>query len=222
MKKRVLIIAAHPDDELLGCGGTIVCHTNVGDTVKSIIVCEGESMRGQDNSSKISATMEASRILGVSETICLSLPDQHLDSLSLVDVINPIEKIVKDFKPNIVYTHFKNDINRDHQIIFQASMVALRPKVRYLEKIYSFYTVSSSEWNYPYAFIPDTFMELDEEVVDKKIKAFSCYDTEICEYPHPRSMEGLKNLAAFTGNQCCMKYAEGFITIRNIIRSENF
>ena len=218
MGKRVLVIAAHPDDELLGCGATIAKHSSKGDEVKAIIMCEGETMRNQDSSLKRKCSLEASKILGVSEIIMIGYPDQHLDTLPLVDVITPIEKIVQEFKPNIIYVHHSGDLNKDHQVVFEATMVASRPKNSFIEGIYSYYVVGSSEWNFPRAFNPDVWVEISEEFLDKKLKSFSCYETELCEYPNPRSLEAIKNLALYNGNQCCMEYAECFETIRKIIR----
>lgn len=216
--KRVLVIAAHPDDELLGCGATVALHAAAGDEVRSIILCEGETMRQQDSTDKMDATKEAAIILGAQEPICVGLPDQHLDTLPIVDVVSPIEKVVREYQPNIVYVHHGNDLNKDHQIVFEASLVALRPKNECIEAVYSFYTVSSTEWNCPISFKPDTWIGFDKEIMDKKIRAFSCYETELCDYPNPRSIEALINLAKFTGNQCCMEFAESFETIRRVER----
>jgi LmbE family N-acetylglucosaminyl deacetylase len=220
MNKRVLVIAAHPDDELLGCGASVALHTSRGDHVRSIILCEGETMRGQDGSGKRSATEEAARILGVESVVLVGLPDQHLDTLPIVDVITPIEIAVREFEPNIIYVHSGSDINRDHQVVFEAALVALRPKNEYIEEIYSFYTVGATEWGYPRSFNPDTWIGFDEKIMKQKLDAFACYETELCDYPHPRSLKAVENLAAMMGNQCCMEYAEAFETVRRVHRGE--
>lgn len=216
MRKRILVIAAHPDDELLGCGATLALHNDQGDIVRGIILCEGESMRSQDEKDKRSATLDASRIIGIESVECIGLPDQHLDTLPIVNVISPIENVVKEFQPNIIYTHSGSDINKDHQIVFEASLVALRPKNLFIEAIYSYYIVGATEWGYPRLFKPDTWVGFDESVMNKKLKAFACYESELCDYPHPRSIQSLENLARMTGNQCCMEYAEVFETIRRV------
>ena len=221
MSKKILIIAAHPDDELLGCGATIALHAEAGDEVKSIILCEGETMRAQNTISKLNATKRAAEILGIRESVCIDLPDQHLDTLAIVDIISPIEKIVQEYKPNIIYSHFGGDINKDHQLVFEASLVALRPKNFFVEAIYSFYIVGSTEWNYPRDFRPDTWVGFDSHIMERKLLAFSCYENELCEYPNPRSLVGLENLAKYTGNQCCMEYAEAFMTIRRTVRGNS-
>lgn len=218
MNKNVLVIAAHPDDELLGCGGTIIKHVENGDKVSAIVICEGETMRSQDSESKVSAMNLASEILGLSNMLCVGLPDQHLDVIPIVDVITPIENAINSFKPNIIYVHNGSDINKDHQIVFEATLVAARPKVSYIEEIYSYYTVGSSEWGYPRSFSPDTWIGFNENVLQKKIQAFCSYDSEICDYPNPRSPQALINLSRMMGNQCCMEYGEAFETIRRVIR----
>ena len=216
--KKVLVIAAHPDDEMLGCGAVVALHAVAGDEVKSVILCEGETMRVQNSGEKRNASDRAAEILGASPPFCVGLPDQHLDTLPIVDVIKPLETIISEYQPEIVYCQSGDDINRDHRIVFEAALVALRPKNTFIEEIYSFYTVSSTEWNYPRTFVPDTWIGFEETIMNKKIQAFECYKTEICQYPHPRSSEALINLARATGNQCCMEYAEAFKTIRNTKR----
>lgn len=218
MTKRILIVAAHPDDELLGCGATASLHAERGDDIRALLLCEGETMRGQSGVQKQSATEKAARILGIRSTICIGLPDQHLDTLPIVEVITPIEKAILDFRPQTVFLHSSADLNRDHRIVFEAAMVALRPKNDFLEDIYSFYVVGSTEWYPSCCFSPDTWVGFGEATLRKKLDAFRCYETELCEYPHPRSLRALENLARMTGNQCCMEYAESFETVRQIKR----
>jgi LmbE family N-acetylglucosaminyl deacetylase len=218
MNKRVLVIAAHPDDELLGCGGTIARHVAEGDVVQSIVVCEGESLRYKDNSVNQSIAIEnARKTLGVEKVHALKFPDQKLDTFTLVDIITPIEKVVREYQPQIVYCQYGGDINKDHKIVSEAAEVALRPVEPYIEEIYAYYTVGSSEWPFNPTFKPDTWVNI-EEYLGKKIEAFSHYTSEIREYPHPRSIKSLENLAYYTGNQCCMKAAEAFMTMRRVVR----
>lgn len=216
--KRVLVIAAHPDDELLGCGGTVIRHTDKGDEVRSIIVCEGESLRygkGQYNQNEY--TEKAASLMGVSEIYRLGFPDQRLDTFPLVDLNITLEKIIDSYRPQIVYIQNGGDLNRDHRIVFESANVALRPNAEFVEEIYSFYTVGSTELGFTAPFTPTYWVNIEKQL-DRKIKAFECYTSEIREYPHPRSSMALINLAKFTGNQCCMNAAEAFITIRRIER----
>lgn len=218
MSKKVLVIAAHPDDELLGCGGTVARHTSEGDEVRSIIMCEGESLRYKGmNVNQAAAIEKANNILGVSKVYHLEFPDQKLDTYSLVDLITPIENIVQEYEPQIVYCQFGGDINRDHQILSEAAMVALRPIVTSLEEFYQFYTVGSTEWAYPNTFNPDTWVDI-KDYLDTKLKAFSCYTSEIKEWPHPRSLKSLEYLAYYTGSTSYLEAAESFVTIRRVRR----
>lgn len=215
---KILVIAAHPDDELLGCGGTIAKHALNGDEVYTLIVCEGESLRYQGQNIDQSVYIKKSGdILGVKKNFHLRFPDQRLDTFSLVDIITPIEKIVRELKPNIIYLQYGGDINRDHKIVFEASLVALRPIETYIEEIYAYYTVGSSDWGYPRLFNPDTWIDISS-TMEVKLNAFAEYISELKEYPHPRSLQSLKNLASTTGNQVFMEYAESFVTIRKVIR----
>lgn len=216
--KRVLVIAAHPDDELLGCGGTVIRHTDNGDEVRSIIVCEGESLRySKGQYEQKIYTEKAARLMGVSEVYRLGFPDQRLDTFSLVDLNMALEKIIDDYRPQIVYVQNGGDLNRDHRIVFESASVALRPNAEYVEAVYSFYTVGSTELGFISSFIPTYWVNIEKQL-ERKIKAFECYISEVREYPHPRSSEALVNLAKYTGNQCCMNAAESFMTIRRIER----
>lgn len=213
-----MVIAAHPDDEVLGCGAAVIAHTMRGDEARAVIACEGESLRYKEKSVNMKSCSEnAAGLLGYSREYYLNFPDQRLDTLSLIEIIGPLEKIISEYKPQLIYCQSGCDINRDHKILFESALVALRPKLSFVEEILAFYTMGSSEWNSPNTFIPDTWIIFGDEIMQRKLKAFSCYTSEVCEYPHPRSMKGLKNIAEFFGNQVCSEYAEAFVTIRRRI-----
>ncbi len=215
--KKVLVIAAHPDDELLGCGGTVIRHTDAGDEVRTVIMCEGESLRYGKDMHQHSATEEAAKIMGVKKVYRLDFPDQRLDKYSLVELITPIEKVVDEYQPEIVYVQFGGDINRDHALTFEAASIALRPSAPSVKEIYTFYTVGSTELKTPCEFNPNKWVDVEDQI-DRKLKAFSCYESELREYPHPRSLEAIRNLAAYTGNQCQLRFAEAFMLMRAIER----
>ena len=219
MNKTVLVIAAHPDDELLGCGGTIAHHVINGDAVTSVIVCEGDSLRHHElHENHQSQIHDAAQILGVNDVRSLKFPDQKLESVLLTDLIEKLLEIIRDVRPNIVYCQFGGDVNRDHSILFEAILVATRPTEESIDTVYAFETVSSTEWGYPRSFIPDTFIDISK-TLDIKIAAMSKYVTELREYPHPRSLQALRNKAYSRGNECCLEAAEAFITIRRIVRN---
>lgn len=215
--KRILIVAAHPDDELLGIGGTIVKHVQRGDVVHSVVMCEGESLRYGESVGQYNAMKKAADILGVEDIKHLGFPDQRLDTFTLTDIIKPLEEVSEEFRPNIVYCQFGGDINIDHKLLFEAANVTFRPLNSWVEEFYAFYTLSSTEWAYPRTFEPNTWVDISD-AIEKKIEAFSCYSSEIREYPHPRSIEAIRNAAGFWGNMCCMDRAEPFVLIRRMDR----
>lgn len=217
--KKVLVIGAHPDDELLGCGGTLALHARAGDYVMAVIACEGESLRyGKEGVGQDSHIKCASQKLGIQEVCPLGFSDQRLDTLTLTDIIRPLEQIIKKLQPDIVYCQFGGDINRDHQLLFKALLVATRPTEGYIEAIYAFDTASSTEWAYPRMFIPDTWIDISS-TLEIKLEAASCYKSEIRKYPHPRSLDALKYKAKSWGNQSCLDAAEVFMTIRKVFRN---
>ena len=219
-KGDILAIAAHPDDEVLGCGGTLALHAASGDRVHVVIVCEGESHRyGPEGVGQKKHMQLAAETLGIYQIQSLGFQDQALDEKSMVEIISPLEKIVRGIKPRIIYCQYGGDLNRDHQLLFQAALVALRPTERYIESIYAFDTLSSTEWAYPRTFNPDTWIDIST-TLQKKLKAFACYKSEVCDYPHPRSLLALEYKAKATGNQVCLDAAEAFMTVRRVLRND--
>jgi LmbE family N-acetylglucosaminyl deacetylase len=215
---RILVIAAHPDDELLGCGGTVALHTRAGDEVTSVIVCEGESLRyGPGGAGQADAIRSAATTLGVTDVRTLGFADQRLETLALTDIITPLEKIVAEVQPRTVYCQYGYDINRDHQILFKALLVAVRPTVSCIRSVLAFDTASSTEWAYPRTFTADTWVDIST-TLDAKLAAMACYESEVRDYPHPRSLGALRNRAKAWGNQHCLDAAEVFMTVRRTLR----
>jgi len=219
MTDRILVVGTHPDDELLGCGGTIALHTRAGDHVTSVIVCEGESLRyGQEGVGQSANIKSAARTLGVEDTRLLGFPDQRLDTLTLTEIITPLEKTVRDVRPKIIYCQHGGDINRDHELLFKALLVATRPTEQYIQSIYAFDTASSTEWAYPRTFIPDIWVDISS-TLKVKLQAMACYKSEVRDYPHPRSLPALEYRAKAWGNRSCLDAAEVFMTVRRVIRN---
>lgn len=214
---KVLVVAAHPDDELLGVGGIVIKHVQAGDEVRSVIMCEGESLRYKGDVGQSTAIQAAADVMGVKKVYHLKYPDQKLDTYKLTDLITPLENISEEFQPNIIYCQSACDANRDHKILFEAAMVAFRPTSEWIEDFYGFYTASSTEWGFPRNFVPDTWIDISA-ALEKKIEAFEKYHSEVREYPHPRSSDSLRYQAHFWGNQCCVDAAEVLMTIRRISR----
>lgn len=231
MNKKILVVAAHPDDEILGIGATIAKHDISGDYCYALILGEGITSRYEKrelaDTKKLESlhcdTYEAAKIIGYKDVFFENLPDNRFDSVALLDIVKIIEKYVDDIKPDIIYTHFKNDLNIDHRKTFEAVLTATRPiGSEYVKEIYSFETVSSSEWNFSdyIQFNPNYFIDVTE-TLEKKIEAMKCYTNELKEFPHPRSNENLKNVASKWGSVISRKYAEAFQVVRIIDQGEH-
>ena len=215
----VLCIAAHPDDEVLGCGGVLALHARRGEPVTIVIVCEGESLRyGPEGVGQDTHIRQAAAKLECSAVHHLAFPDQALDTIRLTELITPLEKIIREVRPRIVYSQHGGDVNRDHHILFQAVLVATRPTETYLETVYAYDAASSTEWAFPRTFVPDTWVDIST-ALDAKLAAMACYESELRPYPHPRSLKALEHRARAYGNQVCMEAAEVFMTVRKVTRS---
>ena len=224
---KVLVVAAHPDDEILGVGGTLKTHINEGDEVYSLILGEGMSSRKEsrektsedDLKELYSDTYDAAEVIGFKEVYLSRLPDNRFDSIDLLDIIKEIEKYVDKIKPDIIYTHHPGDLNIDHKRTFKAVITACRPFGDYsVKEIYVFETPSSTEWNFNYeenSFDPNVFVDI-EDTIEAKLEAMNCYQSEIREYPHPRSLKALKTIAARWGTVVGKKYVEAFELIRQV------
>lgn len=228
MSKKILIVAAHPDDELLGCGGAILYHLSKKDKVRVIIVAEGLTSRDnkrdkfkrhKDLNSLKNTTKKIFKKIGVKDLDFLDFADNRLDSYNLIDIIKPIEKIAQSYKPNIIYTHHPGDLNIDHYIVNRAVMTATRPKPKNsLEKIYAFEVLSSTNWsinNTNSGFEPNYYLNI-EKFLNKKIKLLSYYKTEIEKWPHTRSLKAVEHLAKYRGSTVGFGAAEAFCLLREI------
>ena len=226
--KTILVIAAHPDDEVLGCGGTIARLTSEGSNVYTLILGEGVTSRDrkrdlakrENEIAELKKQAEnANRILGVKKVYTFDFPDNRFDTIPLLDIIKTIEKIKEDIKPDIVFTHHYGDLNIDHQITFKAVMTASRPtKDESVKEVYSFEIPSSTEWNAPSSlthFMPEYFVDISK-TIKLKVRAMKEYKCEIREYPHPRSIESIEIKAKQRGIQVGLEAAEAFEVIRLI------
>lgn len=218
-KNTVLVVAAHPDDEVLGCGGAMARHADHGDDVHVLFLSDGVSSRGSDDglAQRNKAAEAAAETLGVSSTTYGTLPDNMMDSVPLLDIVKVIEASIEALKPNIIYTHHNGDLNLDHRLAAQAVMTACRPqKGHCVTEIYSFEIPSSTEWqspDYAPAFRPSYFIDI-EKTLERKIKALECYDMEMRPFPHSRSYEAVRALATLHGARNAMHAAEAFIVQR--------
>jgi len=217
--KVILVVAAHPDDELLGGGATFAKRLRLGDEVHAVVVCEGESVRytptGKDVQQQ-SHAQQAAEALGFTSFHCLMMPDQRLDKFTQLEINQKFEAVIDEVRPSIVYTHYAGDVNRDHQIIHDSIMVATRPG-RSVSEVYGFETASATGMWTGHAFDPDTFEVVSEEDLERKLTAMKCYVTESPPFPHPRSVESLRHRAHYWGNIIHEVAAEPFMTLRRIV-----
>lgn len=222
MSKTILVVAAHADDEALGCGGTIARHVAEGDIVHAVFLADGVSSRPDVNrddlSHRLAATEQARQILGIANNTFLGLPDNRLDGLPLIEVVQPLEHVISQINPQVIYTHHYGDLNVDHRIAHQAVLTACRPtpecKVR---EIYAFEVMSSTEWSTPVhrPFTPNYFVDISNYIATK-LSALGAYGQEMRKSPHSRSIDNLNYLALMRGNTIGVTAAEAFMMIRTI------
>ena len=225
MSHRALIIAAHPDDELLGCGGTIAKLAKAGTAFKVVFIGEGSTARFNDpkDVNAISAikvrndnAVRALASLGVTDIDFGNAPCGRFDQFSLLEINKQIEDSIRAFEPDLVFTHSNTDANNDHRIVHAATLIATRPVPNYNVKTVLCYEVlSSSEWRFSEVFSPHFFVSLEEEHVTEKWNALALYENEMRDYPFPRSREGVFTLAKYRGMQTGHAYAEAFEVVRH-------
>jgi len=223
MSKKILIVVAHPDDEVLGCFGTVARLINEGYEAYTLILGEGKTSR--DNKRIVANKKEelktlnreivkANNTIGIKKVFIENFPDNRFDSVALLDIIKVISKVKHEVNPDIIFTHYEKDLNIDHQRTYQAVITATRPlKDECVKEIYSFEILSSTEWNYPLSFSPDLYYDVNT-TIDLKIQAMKEYKSELCNYPHPRSLKGIKLNAKYYGMKVGKKYIEAFKTVR--------
>lgn len=218
----VLVVAAHPDDELLGAGATLARHVRHGDEVHAVVVSDGATSRYQDGMADVLAECArvAAKALGLASIRVGALPDQRLDAVPLVEVTKRIESEVDELRPEIVYTHFPRDVNSDHGVVARAAWTAARPYVApWLRRFAVFETPSSTEWAWPLddgGFHPTLFVDVTADL-DTKLAAMACYEPELRDYPHPRSLRALRERAAYWGSRVGLPAVEPFQVFREMI-----
>jgi len=228
MSKKVLVIVAHPDDEVLGCGGSMAKWTQVGGDVHVIILSEGitsrdiirvRNKRKEELSVLAKSAEKAADILNIKSVNLMGFPDNRMDSVHLLDVIKEIENIVDILKPEDVVTHHAGDLNIDHRIIHEAVITACRPQPgNPVKRILTFEVPSATEWQSPTnnnVFSPNWFEDISE-TLDLKIKALNAYQSEMREWPHARSIKAVEYLAKWRGASVGCEAAEAFMLVRGI------
>ena len=220
--KTVLVVAAHADDEALGCGGTIARHVEEGDAVHLVLMADGVHSRRESSEADFARRIEASKraqsILGISFSQSLELPDNKMDSVPLLEIVQKLEPILKEIQPSVVYTHHHGDLNIDHRLTHAAVMTACRPVPgSSVREIYGFEVLSSTEWvsQKGAPFLPDYFVDITQQL-RTKLDALEAYADEMRKTPHSRSMAHVEVLAHHRGYSVGVDAAEAFEVYRII------
>lgn len=222
MREKVLVVAAHPDDEVLGMGGTLLGLKSLGKTKTYILfLSAGEMSRGKQVAKEKLRLKQATRVAGwVGAKVFLNenFPDNAFDSVPLLKITKTIERYIRKIKPRTIFTHHQGDLNIDHRLTFRAVITACRPGKTSVKNIYSFEVLSSTEWQVKRSsniFLPNTYIDIDK-FLKQKIKLLKIYSREVNCFPFPRSATGIKVLAMYRGMESGLKYAEAFQLIRSI------
>lgn len=224
--KNVLVISAHPDDEVLGMGGTIAKLVSNGCVVDYLIVTDGSSSQYRDSdhlaeiiAAKKKATRNCADILGIRNIYYGELPDMKLDTIPHIRINSIIEEVIDKVQPDTVFTHFWGDVNCDHQNVYKSTLVAVRPLMGMtVRELYCYRVPSSTEWTPNKAdtmFMPNYFVDI-EKFAEQKYKAFACYSTELRDYPHPRSIQYLRETDKAAGLRVGLLSAEEFVLLRKL------
>ncbi len=227
--KRILVIGAHPDDDVLGCAGVIYKLQKKGAKIRILFIGEGSSCRfNSADHSKLEcknaildrekAAKRALDFINVKNITFLHNPCGRFDTVPLIDIGKSIELEIADFCPDTIFTHSNVDANNDHRITFQATLQATRPgALNHVAVLLSYEVPSSTEWRFINTFQPNYFVEITKEI-DSKIMAVNAYSSEVKPFPFPRSPENIRALAVIRGSQSGVAYAEAFEIIRGILK----
>ena len=222
----VLVVAAHPDDEVLGCGATMARLAAEGQPVHIAILGEGITSRSSRDDSgakllrRLHQQAEAAALkVGARDVVLFKLPDNRLDTLPMLEVAKLIEDLIQKLRPAVIYTHHPGDLNLDHGIVHRAVLIATRPVLGHsVRQILTFEVPSSTEWAFQKiepVFRPNVFVEISK-TLDAKIAALACYDSETRDFPHPRSEQALRAIATRWGSVIGCTAAESFELVRSI------
>lgn len=225
--RKVLVIAAHPDDEVMGLGGTIAKLTAQGVECHLLIVTDGSSSQYHDSDSlqkiidaKKVETKKCADLLGFKSIYYGELPDMRLDKTPHIAINQVIENVIGEIQPDTVFTHFWGDVNRDHQEVYKSTLVVVRPVMdQVVRELYCYRVPSSTEWapnKGDTMFMPNIFVDITE-FAEQKYKAFACYSTELRDYPHPRSLQYLRETDKAAGLRMGILAAEELILLRKLV-----
>ena len=220
MKRTILVIAAHSDDETLGCGGTISLLADAGATVHVAFMADGVSSRSESKgdlnelSVRCSAARKACDILGVQDIFFGDFPDNRMDTIALLDIVKTVESLIDKYQPDTIFTHHVGDLNIDHRRVHEAVVTACRPQTGHSVRTLLFFEIpSSTEWQPPgsgTAFEPNWFEDISTSLA-RKLQALDAYEMEMRDWPHPRSRKGVEHLARWRGASIGTEASESFV-----------
>lgn len=219
MKNKVLIVAVHPDDETLGCGGTLLKHKANGDEIHWLIctTIDKEHNYYEQRERELKLVSEMYDLNSVNN---LRLKTMQIDEYSMSELIGKISKVINEIKPNIIYLPFKGDVHSDHRAIFEASYSCTKSfRYPFIKKIYMMETLSETEFapsTKEDSFVPNVFVDVSE-FFEKKIEIMKIFENEIAQHPFPRSERNLRALATLRGSTCGCEYAESFVLLKEIL-----
>ena len=221
--KGILIVAAHPDDEVLGCFGTVAKMIRNGYEAYTLVLSGGKASRSNVDRKEIQLLKKemrkANAEIGIREVFQENFPDNAFDSVPLLDIVKAIETVKDRVAPEVVFTHHVGDLNIDHQLTHRAVLTATRPmKGECVKTIYAMEVPSSTEWNgfsRDTVFVPNVFFDISE-TLDLKLKAMAHYASELRDYPHPRSLQHIRELAIVNGTKVGLTCSENFMLLRSI------
>ncbi len=226
-RESVLVVAAHPDDEVLGCGGTMARLAEEGHEVRVAILAEGITSRYQEREQADQKQLghlhgnaqQAADKVGAKELVLCKLPDNRLDTIPLLDIVKLVEDLIEKFRPSVIYTHHSGDLNIDHGVVHRAVLTATRPTPgQGVREVYAFEVASSTEWAFHRLeplFRPNVFVDIGA-TLETKVAALACYETEARKFPHPRSPEAVRAIAMRWGSVAGFQAAEAFEIVRSL------
>ena len=218
----ILVIATHPDDEVLGCGGTIACHTDRDDEVHVLIVTRGtpDIFQAEQVEETRQELQAAHQVLGVHQAHFLDFPAPKLDKIPGHELADSIRKALYSIQPDTVYLPHRGDIHADHRAVYYATLVAARPVNNCsVRRLLCYETLSETEWAPPFGddiFIPTVFVDISR-YMDRKLQAMACYHSQLKQPPHPRSLQSIESLARLRGGTANLHAAEAFMLVREIL-----
>ena len=222
MNRNVVVIATHPDDEVLGCGGVTARHAARGDVVHVVVVTKGitEMFPPESVATTREELAQAHEILKVRDVTFLDFPAPRLDSIPNYQIADAIRVVIEHTKPHVVYLPHRGDLHNDHKATFWAAVVATRPNGNLaVPRVLCYETLSETEWGAPSAadaFLPTVFVDISR-YLPEKLRAAGCYRSQLKQFPHPRSIEAIEALARWRGSQAGLPAAEAFVLLREVI-----